>query len=241
VELNQILDRFVEGISAVDSNTKHTSANRRTGEMYLPGVKTMNEPKFVEEFLEWWRKEHADDFSPRGASDREVKYPGIPRAKCDLIFSSEGSPLSTPEWSIEVKHVALVGNNGKNNDFGVAKILSPYLKDRSLIHDIERLRDHGIGKRKAVVGYSFEYSYESCYEAALKHPSHLDVVENIREVCRMNDPENGAYPLMPMIEFANEIFQHKGLVKDLKVKDFKNAWRHPAGGNGKFFAWELVH
>ena len=86
----------MEGISAVDANTQHASANRRTGEMYLPGVKTMNEPKFVEEFLEWWRKEHADDFSPRGASDREVKYPGIPRAKCDLIFSSEGSPLSTP-------------------------------------------------------------------------------------------------------------------------------------------------
>ena len=123
MELDQILDRFVEGISAVDANTQHTSANRRTGEMYLPGVKTMNEPKCVEEFLEWWRFAHPSDFLPRGASDREVKYPGIPRAKCDLIFSSDGSPLTKPEWSIEVKHVALVGNNGKNNDFGVAKIL----------------------------------------------------------------------------------------------------------------------
>ena len=90
MELNQILDRFVEGISAVDAKTQHSSANRRTGEMYLPGVKTMNEPKFVEEFLGWWRLEHASDFSPPEASDREVKYPGIPRAKCDLIFSSEG-------------------------------------------------------------------------------------------------------------------------------------------------------
>ena len=57
----------------------------------------------------------------------------------------------------------------------------------------------------------------------------------------MNDPENGIYPLLPMIEFANEIFKHKGLVKELLVKDFKNAWRHPAGGNGKFFAWELIN
>ena len=240
MELEQILNRFAEGLNRVDKITQHQSANRRTGEFYLPGVKTMNERKFVEELLDWWQREYPNDFFPLNASDREVKYPGIPRASCDLILSSDGSDLSSPEWSIEVKHLALVGNNGKNNDFGVAKILSPYLKDRSLIHDIERLRDHGIGSRKAVIGYSFEYSYESCLEAALQHPKHLDIVENIRAVCRLNDPVGGAYPLLPIIEFADEIFKHRGLTKPMIIKEFSNAWRHPAGGSGKIFGWELV-
>ena len=147
MELREILERFSEGLVEVDSKTTHVSSNQRTGEVYLPGVKTMSEPKFVEEFLTWWLTTHSEDFNPVAAAKREVPYQGIPRAKCDLVLSTDGSSISYPEWAIEVKHIALVGNNGKNNDYGVAKILSPYLKDRSLIHDIERLRDFGEGKK----------------------------------------------------------------------------------------------
>jgi hypothetical protein len=122
----------------------------------------MSEPKFVEELAAWWEKNHLADFPTMNSIGTEVPYKGIPRAKCDLVLSTDSS-IDNPEWAIEVKHIALVGNNGKNNDFGVAKILSPYLKDRSLIHDILRLRDFGIGRHKAVVGYCFEYSFESCF------------------------------------------------------------------------------
>ena len=224
----------------MDSNTRHVSANSRTGEIYLPGVKTMAEPRFVEELLNWWRLEHGEDFDPANASDVEVKYPNIPRAKCDLIFSTDGSPIDHPEWSIEVKHIALVGNNGKNNDYGVAKILSPYLKDRSLIHDIERMRDFGIGKRKAVVGYCFNYSFDTCADALVRHPAYAEIVGNIREVCRKNNPNSGEYSAIPMVEFANEIFTSRGLVKEFQVQNFENAWRHPCGGSGVIFGWELV-
>lgn len=72
-----------------------------------------------------------------------------------------------------------------------------------------------------IVGYSFEFSYQSCYETALKHLTHLDVVEKIKEVCRLNDSTSGAYSLMPMIEFANEVIRHKDHVKDLIVKNFR--------------------
>ena len=240
MQFNVILERFAAGLIAIDKDTRHVSANSRTGEIYLPGVKTMAEPKFVEELLTWWRSTHGSDFNPPNASDREVRYPGIPRAKCDLIFSTDGSPIDHPEWSIEVKHIALVGNNGKNNDFGVAKILSPYLKDRSLIHDIERMRDYGIGKRKAVVGYCFDYSFETCKEALKMHPLKSEIIENIREVCRKNDPISGDYSPLPMVEFASEIFTSKKLVKELHVKTFENAWRHPCGGRGIIFGWELA-
>ena len=241
MELSQILERFAEGLLYVDANTEFVGANRRTGEVYLPGVKTMNEPKFVEELLDWWRLEYSNDFSPPGASDREVPYENLRRANCDLVFSTDGSSLEKPEWSIEVKHIALVGNNGKNNDYGVQKILSPYLKDRSLIHDIERLRSHGKGKRKAAIGYCFDYNFSTCEEALTKHPQHEDIVHEIREVCRKNDPAKGSLSVIPMIEFADEIFQNRGLVKPVIAKGFSNAWRHPCGGYGYIWGWELLN
>ena len=51
MEITEILSRFTEGLPSVDKHTSHQSSNQRTGEVYLPGVKTMSEPKFVEEFL----------------------------------------------------------------------------------------------------------------------------------------------------------------------------------------------
>ena len=240
MELNELMGRFAEGLVEVDKNTSHISANARTGEVYLPGVKTMAEPKFVEELTDWWQAKYAEDFNPVGSLQREVPYVGIPRAKCDITLSTDGSAKALPEWAVEVKHIALVGNNGKNNDYGVAKILSPYLKDRSLIHDIERLRDHGVAKRKAVIGYCFDYDFESCKEALKFHPNQTEYIDNIREVCKKNDPSNGHYTAVPMIEFANEIFCSRNLVNPLQIKNFEGAWRHPCGGSGVIFGWELL-
>ena len=240
MEIVDILKRFSEGLLYVDQHTTHQSANQRSGEFYLPGVKTLRESQFVKELSDWWLTEHREDFNPTGAIYREVAYRNIPRAKCDLQLSTDGSSSSKPEWSIEVKHIALVGNNGKNNDYGVAKILSPYLKDRSLIHDIHRMRDHGNSKRKAVVGYCFTYDVDSCRQAREKHPEHLEYIENIERVCRTNDPLKMHYSVRPMIEFANDIFIQRGLVNELVVEEFSGAWRHPCGGNGVIFGWEIV-
>lgn len=240
MEFRQILERFAEGLVSVDTTTTHESANQRSGELYLPGVKTLREPKFVEEILNWWRLEHSSDFNPASASDREVPYPEVSRASCDLVFSTDGSPLSKPEWSIEVKHIALVGNNGKNNDYGVPKILSPYLKDRSLIHDIHRMRKHPIGKRQGVIGYCFEYSFGTCDEAFEKHPEHTEYINNVRAVCKSNDPSEGRLSALSMAEFANKIFVANDLVKPMQVVEFSNAWRHPCGGRGNIFGWEVL-
>lgn len=239
VEISEILSRFAEGLVIVDKETQHESRNQRTGEVYLKGVKTMSEPKFIEEFLTWWLDNYPHDFTPSEKPRREVPYTDIPRAKCDLVFSTQKSTSEKSEWAIEIKHIALIGNNGKNNDYGVAKILSPYLKDRSLIHDIERLRDYGIGERKAVIGYCFDYSFATCLEAIKFHPSKNETITNIKEVCKKNDPNHGYYSARPMIEFANEIFVSRKLVKNLQIKEFKNAWRHPCGGAGIIFGWEL--
>jgi hypothetical protein len=239
MELNTILQRFAEGLEYVDANTTHASANRRSGEVYLPGVKTLTERQFVLELTNWWKHYKSIDFNPRNAIDLEVPYRGIPRAKCDLVMSTNGSPLQSPEWAIEVKHIALVGNNGKNNDYGVAKILSPYLKDRSLIHDIYRMQKHGVAQRKAVIGYCFVYDHESCQEAKRRHPESIEFIKNIEGVLQVNDPEGRKYSVMPMVEFANDIFYERKLVHNLEVIEFSNAWRHPCGGKGIVFGWEL--
>jgi hypothetical protein len=239
MKLNQIMQRFSEGLVAVDAKTTHVSFNQRTGEAYLPGVKTMNEPKFVEELVEWWIHKYPKDFDPELAIKREVPYENIARATCDLILSTDGSALSDPEWAIEIKHIALVGNNGKNNDFGIAKILSPYLKDRSLVHDIKRLKKFGKGKKKAVIGYSFDYSYSSCEEALSRHLDKVDFINNVKEVCKKNDPKDGEYSVIPLVEFADGIFTTKNLVRPMELVQFKGAWRHPCGGDGTIFGWEL--
>lgn len=239
MEFKQILERFSEGLVEIDSITSHTSFNQRTGEAYLPGVKTMNERKFVEELIHWWKKKYSTDFNPHLAIDREIPYEDIPRASCDLIFSTDGSELSDPEWAIEIKHVALVGNNGKTNDYGIAKILSPYLKDRSLIHDIQRLKKFGRGKKKAVIGYSFNYSYSSCEEALSRHIQQQEYINNLKDVCKKNDPQNGHYSVIPLVEFANGIFTSRDLVRPIQMVSFEGAWRHPCGGNGTIFGWEL--
>ncbi len=239
MEFGQILERFAEGIEFVDANTSHVSANRRTGEVYLPGVKTLTERQFVTEFVDWWQKYKPSDFNPHGAIEIEVPYEQIPRAKCDVVFSTDGSADEFPAWAIEVKHIALVGNNGKNNDFGVSKILSPYLKDRSLIHDINRMRQFAVAKKKGVIGYCFTYDIESCEEARVRHPQNSLYIEHIEEVLRVNDPINRQYSVLPMIEFADAIFKERDLVYDLEIRSFDNAWRHPCGGKGVIFGWKL--
>ena len=241
MELQNLIDRFVQGLEYVDANTSFSTANARTGEIYLPGVKTLTERQFIKELVDWWKENNRSDFDPLGSIETEVPYVGIERAKCDLVLTTDGNSQNSPEWAIEVKHIALVGNNGKNNDYGVAKILSPYLKDRSLIHDINRMRKFGVARRRAVIGYCFSYDSETCKEAKKRHPEKSLYIENIEKVLKLNDPERLEYSILPMIDFAHKIFTELNLVYDLKIKPFNHAWRHPCGGRGVVFGWELKH
>jgi hypothetical protein len=162
------------------------------------------------------------------------------RYKCDLIFSSDGAKLDNPEWAIEVKHISFCGNNGKKNDFTVQKILSPYRKDHSLIHDINRLRSTTLGRRRAVIGYCFNYSFQKLDRLEKLHPAHKSFIDNIREeVCKTNNPETGDINIKDMVDFANEVFTSKGVVRNLEVSDFFEATRHPCGGDGTVFGWEI--
>jgi hypothetical protein len=251
LNLDEILERVAEGLVAVDKSTTHVGINKRTGTPYDPGVKTMREPVFVSELSEWWKSTYPGDFDSVGEPcncsknigvnpELEHTYSHTSRAKCDLRFSSDGSENSNPEWAIEFKHLALVGNNGKNNDYGVSKMLSPYLKDRSLMHDIERMRNDPQGTKQAVIGYCFEYSFDSLDFAEKIHTSKIDVISNLRGVCASVERIKGVYSPVPLIEFADQIYTDLGMVTPVIKKYFQNAWRHPAGGNGYVFGWQII-
>lgn len=240
MELQLILDRFGEGLEAVDQSTSVVGTNQRTGAEYLPGVPSLTERQLCDELVQWWRSAYPFDFEPAGLCHREVPYPNVPRARCDIVFSSPGHVGSRPEWAIEVKRIQFVGDNGKNNDFNVQKMLSPYLKDRSLIHDIHRMRSHPIAKRHAVIGYAFSYSLETCREARRLHPEETDRVKAIEKVCRTNDPEKGIIDSQDLLNFADFQFKGLGVVLESFRKPFAGLWRHPCGGHGFTFAWEVA-
>jgi hypothetical protein len=73
------------------------------------------------------------------------------------------------------------------------------------------------------------------------HQEHLDRISNIRNlVCAVNDPINGEINIHDTVQFANEIFTFQNLVTKLVTADFYDANRHPCGGDGTIFAWEIT-
>ena len=235
MELSEVIHRYAEGISAVDAEDHEPRFNQRTGKQYLPGVKSMPEAHLVKLIDNWWEKFHPDDFSPSAAHDTEVPYPTGPRGKCDQVLSSDGV-LEPPEWAIEVKYPQLVGNNGKRNDFATAKTLSPYRKDRSLQHDVERLHATPMGRRCAVIAICFSYTQETCDEALKRHPDHFEAIANLRQVCNDN---GGNLLASPLAESADGILRVRQLVRTSYVSEQFEAWRHPCGGRGVVFGWEI--
>ena len=239
MDLTHIINRFSEGLVYVDAHTETITTNPRTKVDYLKGVKTMREVSTVKEILDWWKQKYPKDFNDLGNVKNSFPYPNTKKAACDIVFSSDGQTLKNPEWAIEVKHISFLGDNGKNNDFNVQKMLSPYLKDRSLIHDIHRLKNDPIGRKQAVIGYCFNYDFLICDEAVNKHPTHSGRIKEMRKVCKKNNENTGELNVKNIVDFANQIFTTNNLARNLVQEDFTGAWRHPCGGNGTIFAWEV--
>ena len=237
MELQGIINRYAEGLQAVDAEVADVKANQRTGEVYLPGLKTLSEARAIELLDAWWWRSYPDDFTSKNGHRIQVPYPSNQRNKCDQVVTTEGTE-DPPEWAIEAKYIQLVGDNGKRNDFAVAKALSPYLKDRSLYHDVQRLREEPIGRRLAVIGFSFVYDGATCDEARQHHPDYSHRIDEIQGVCAQNE---GSLSVRPLVEFADGIFRVKELVEGQYCRANFEAWRHPCGGRAVVFGWEIRH
>jgi len=82
-----------------------------------------------------------------------IPYPGVSRQKCDLCIGTHQGW----EWALEIKMLRLMGDNGKPNDNMLMHILSPYPADRSALTDCSKLLASGLGDRKGIIIYGFDY------------------------------------------------------------------------------------
>lgn len=235
MELQTIVDRIAEGLTSIDAQDEGGRSNRRTREPYLKGLKTMPEREVTTGLVKWWPNAHPADFGGRLEIVSEIPYPKSPSDRCDIFIREVAT--EKPIWAIEVKHIALIGDNGKNNDYGVTKMLSPYLKDRSLRHDMMRLRDSGFGCSSASVVYSFSYSPQSVLEALSRYPMHADRIGEMERVRASAQDEKGEYSIEPMVKLVTHMLKTEGLANETAEAEFSGAWAHPCGGRGIVAAW----
>jgi hypothetical protein len=243
VDFESILDRVSEGLVGVDSSTIRVN-NSRKGHVYLPGLPTLYEPQCAEELMIWWKNTHPEDFQNLNYIETSFPYPNNNRNMCDIVFSTDRIWSSTntndlPEWAIELKKIVFVGDNGKNNDYGPSKFISPFLKDRSLAHDVIKLKEAKISRKKAVIGYGFNYDLATLSYASKRFPQYSDRIKNAIDVCKRAGMPNDDLNMNYLLDIADFIIQKQNVTGELRTRAFKDAWKHPLGGNGIVFGWEI--
>lgn len=263
MELNVIVDRIAEMIPEIDSTTKIQNRNRRNKRPYVKGIATLFEPQFVTELVGCWKRSHSEDIS---SINDEHPYPESAET-CDLVLTSasEEIPFGMFEWAIEMKYLRLVGNNGNNNDYVMQKAISPYLKDRSLVHDIEKLKQASFGQKKAVIFYGFEFDEFSVEHANrmcrlitdsigisdyyVEEPDDLDTFldsdliptpNNLRRVIKSVGKHGDLYNLESVTGVIDAFMRINGIsTGDPVIAKFSGLERHPCGRMGRVVGWEI--
>ena len=150
LELQQLVADVARCIKRVDTRRPQAS-NARTGVLYQPGIGPHPETRAVELITE--ELAALDRVSYHKRLTLGVPYPGESRQKCDLCV---GQAIGW-DWSVEVKMLRLMGDNGKPNDNMLMHILSPYPADHSALTDCVKLVRSQLAGQKAVVIYGFDY------------------------------------------------------------------------------------
>ena len=253
MELSFIASRLAELLPVVDSKTTTQRASRSGSGDYIPCVGTIWEDDFTKEVISEWFSRYPEELS--GFSDKwiEVKYPNK-RGNCDLCIRSNdyNADLGEPpyEWAIEMKYVRFIGDNGKNNDYGVTKVASPYRKDRSSVLDAERLVDFSLAKRKAILMYGFEFdsaSYDHAISWCDKNSTGSEKLKNIersknmKKILHTEDPDlnqMSMLSLIPLFEAASKT--RKINLSKCSNFEFNDLSKHPLYRMGRIMAWEVL-
>ena len=146
--LQQLVDELARGIKLADSASPQW-VSTRTGKPYLPGVGPHTETQTIALVLK------ALEFSDATLADNVrvgVAYPSSSRMKCDLVVGD-----GADQWSIEIKMLRFMGDNGKPNDNILMHILSPYPAQRSALTDTVKLAASGFPGHHAVAIYGYDY------------------------------------------------------------------------------------
>ena len=263
MELNEVVERIASLIPEVDSTTEIQNRNRRTKRPYVKGVATLFEPQFTKELVRCWSSECDGELS---FIDDEYPYPDS-RDTCDLVITDAKEELAFGrfEWAIEIKYLRLVGNNGNNNDYVMQKAISPFLKDRSLVHDIEKLKHAAFSTRKAVIFYGFDYDANSVEHAEgmcekivesignsefyVENPEQLErfldddlnpTPRNLGRVISSVSKHGNSYSLDSVTGVIDAFLRINGIsTGDPTVAHFSGLERHPCGQFGRVVGWEI--
>ena len=263
MELRGVVDRIASLIPVIDSTTEIQNHNRRTKRPYVKGVATLFEPQFTKEVVRCWPSEYSGELS---FIDDEYAYPDS-RETCDLVIteSTEELPLGQFEWAIEMKYLRLVGNNGNNNDYVMQKAISPFLKDRSLVHDIEKLKKATFGLKRAIIFYGFDYDDSSVEHAEMicqrirdsiglddyyvEKPEQVDkflgdlnpTPKNLGRVIRSVGKHGDEYSLESVTSIIDAFMKTNEISSGGPVvSSFSDLERHPCGKFGRVVGWELA-
>ena len=158
MELAKLTSSFAEAMGEVDA--RRPIATNARGVQYSPGIGPHSEIETVQLVSD--EMENQGSLQVEGFH-LEVPYPDAPQDRCDLCIG-----LSPDwEWTVEIKMLRLMGDNGKPNDNILMHILSPYPEHRSALTDCTKLTSAGFTSRTALLIYGYEYS-EWPMEPAIK-------------------------------------------------------------------------
>ena len=253
MDLSIIASRLAELLPLVDSKTTTQRASRSGSGDYIPCVGTIWEDDFTKEVIKEWSIRYSSELPGFSEKWIEVKYPNR-RGNCDLCIKTKGynADLGEPpyEWAIEMKYVRFIGDNGKNNDYGVTKVASPYRKDRSSVLDAERLGDFSLAKRKAIIMYGFEYdsaSYDHAISWCNKNSigsvklKNIERSNNMKKILHTEDPVSNQMSMLSLIP----LFEAASKTRKIKLSkcsnyEFDNLTKHPLYRKGRIIAWEVL-
>jgi len=141
-EISEIVEAFANGMTTVDA-TRPVAINVRSKNPYKPGIGPHTERQTV--------RSVSETFSHTIQFELEVPYPDAPRSKCDIVIRAP------EEWSIEIKMLRFMGDNGKPNDNILMHIPSPYPAHRSAVTDTDKLHGSELPGRKGIIIYGYDY------------------------------------------------------------------------------------
>ena len=242
MELKLILERLAVALDHVDKTTDIINESNK-GHRYLPSFFSLREQQQVKLLLTAWSELFPEDF---GSFNLEVKYPTNKRTNCDVCLFSTDQILTADnllfDWALELKYLRFVGDNGKKNDFGVGKAVSPYLHESSSVLDAYRLskeiHQDQLAKRAAVIMYGFEYGDDVIEHAdrICESIGNYGRSKSLKQTIKTFGGTLTLNPIIPLFDLAAG--QHTKL-SPAEVVEFGPLSRHPCALRGKFIGWEI--
>ena len=237
ITLKEIVSVFKAGLSHIDR-----SPPPPTQMGFIPSVSTLSEDTIRDHLLDYFAISELEKCSHmEHEKNSEVKYPNQPkngRGRCDLCL---GEPPDF-EWAIEIKYIRYVGDNGKKNDFGPSKVVSPYLIHNSAIKDALRLTKYPLAKRSAVIMFGFDYDMDVVKRGRKLLDQYglcSSRCDELEKVLRANDQDTLTYYTEPTFRMFENVAQDFVSLSRRENDSFEG-FRHPVAQKGSIAAWEIM-